>query len=68
MADTPLGDRTVNAVNNVAEENKLEGALVPTHHRHTVAKIAPVWDQTFQPENATLKTVQVSAFSFKSYG
>ena len=68
MADTPLGDRTVNAVNNVAEVNKFEGALVPTHHRHTVAKIAPVWDQTFQPENATLKTVQVSAFTFKSYG
>lgn len=68
MADTPLGDRTVNAVNNVAEVNKLEGALVPTHHRHTVAKNALVWDQTFQPENATLKTVQVSAFTFKSYG
>lgn len=42
MADTPLGDRTVNAVNNVAEENKLEGVLVPTHHQHTVAEIAPV--------------------------
>ena len=59
MADTPLGDRMVIAVNRVVEENKLEGALVPIHHRQTEAKTATGWDQTFQPENATHATVQV---------
>ena len=68
MVDTPLGDRMVNAVSHVVEENKLEGVPVPIHHQHTAVKTAPVWDQTSQPKNATLKTVQVSTFIFKSYG